>query len=428
MFIEKAYDVSAAVPQCADYHIEVVRSLADAGPYIEAWEALAKAAVEPNMFYSPWALLSALEHLAGSKRFVLLFILRPSEQTMRPGFVIDGFFPLFEPSACVLSPLPVARMVRHRYCFSVAPLVRGGHESEVMRTFLRWLHTHRKRYPLLRMPDAPADGPLADALRGALREEGRRFHEGAHWQRALMRLGDDTESYMERALSSKERREYRRRRNRLAELGDLRFRALQPSGEDLAAWLAAFVKLEMKGWKGESHSALGSRPECLRYFEAVASAAYARGQLVMLEMSLDGRPLAMLCDFLAPPAVFAFKIAFDEDYAKHSPGVLLILEYIQRRNELQERGVEWMDSCSSPDSLFTNRLWLERKSLCTFLLSNGSPQADLWVNLYPYAKRLKEWLKRRYQAGRQAIGRCYPGTRHAHAEPAGTPRRGPSHS
>ncbi|MCW8278188.1 GNAT family N-acetyltransferase [Pseudomonas sp. PCH199] len=395
MIIEKTYDVSSAVPQCADYHIEVVRSLADAEPYIEAWEALAKAAVEPNVFYSPWALLSALEHLVGNKRFVLLFILRPTERTMRPGFVIDGFFPLFEPGACALLPLSEARMVRHRYCFSVAPLLRSGHESGVMRSFVRWLHRHRKRYPLLRMRDAPADGPLADALRGALREEGRRFHEGAHWQRALMRLGDDAECYLERALSSKERREYRRRRNRLAELGDLRIRVLQPCGEDLAAWLAAFVKLEMKGWKGESQSALGSRPESRRYFEAVASAAYARGQLMMLEMSLDGRPLAMLCDFLAPPAAFAFKIAFDEDYAKYSPGALLILEYIHRRNELEERGIEWMDSCSNPDSVLINHLWLERKPLCTYMLSSGSPLADLWVSLYPYAKRLKDWLKRR---------------------------------
>lgn len=395
MIIENAYDGSCAVPQRADYHIEVVRSLADATPYIEAWEALAKAAVEPNVFYSPWALLSALEHLAGNKRFVLLFILRPSERALQPGFVIDGFFPLFEPGGCALLPLSPARMVRHRYCFSVAPLLRSGHEGEVMRSFLDWLHKNRKRYPLLRLRDAPADGPLADALRGALREQGRRFHEGAHWQRAMMKLDGDTEGYLERALSSKERREYRRRRNRLAELGDFRFRALQPSGEDLAAWLAAFVKLEMKGWKGESQSALGSRPQCRRYFEAVASAAYARGQLMMLEMSLDGRPLAMLCDFLAPPAAFAFKIAFDEDYAKSSPGVLLILEYIQRRHELKERGIEWMDSCSSPDSALTNRLWLERKPLCTFMISSGSPLADLWVNLYPYAKRLKDWLKRR---------------------------------
>ena len=80
-----------------------------------------------------------------------------------------------------------------------------------------------------------------------------------------MKLGGDAEEYLERALSSKERREYRRRRNRLAELGDLRIRALQPSGEDLAAWLAAFVKLELKGWKGKSQSALGSRPESRRY-------------------------------------------------------------------------------------------------------------------------------------------------------------------
>lgn len=395
MTIQTTYDANSAVPMCADYRIEIVRSVADAEPYIEAWEALAKAAAEPNVFYSPWALLPALEHLAGDKRFVLLFMLRATEETTQSGLVVDGFFPLFEPGACAFWPLSVAGMFRHRYCFSVAPLVRSGHESRVMRAFLRWLHRHRDNYPLLLMRNAPADGPLADGLRGALHEEGRRFHEGAHWQRALIRLGEDAEHYLERALSAKERKEYRRRRNRLAELGDLRTRVLQPSGEDLTAWLAAFVELELKGWKGESQSALGSRPESRRYFEAVASAAYARGQLMMLELSLDGRPLAMLCDFLAPPGAFAFKIAFDEDYGKYSPGVLLILEYLHRRNELEERGIEWMDSCSDPDNVLINRLWLERKPLCTFMLSSGSPLADFWVGLYPYAKGLKGWLKRR---------------------------------
>jgi len=29
------------------------------------------------------------------------------------------------------------------------------------------------------------------------------------------------------------------------------------------------------------------------------------------------------------------------------------------------------------------------------MLSSGSPLADFWVSLYPYAKGLKGWLKRR---------------------------------
>ncbi|MFB8830825.1 hypothetical protein ACE0DR_19150 [Azotobacter sp. CWF10] len=56
-----------------------------------------------------------------------------------------------------------------------------------------------------------------------------------------------------------------------------------------------------------------------------------------------------------------------------------------------------MDSCASPESALSNRLWLERKSLCTFVLSSGTLAGDLWVDLYPYGKRLKGCWKR-YQA------------------------------
>ncbi|MDV7212389.1 GNAT family N-acetyltransferase [Azotobacter beijerinckii] len=391
----KVFDLDATAPFYGGYRIVLARSPEAIGPCLEGWEALAREAAEPNVFYSPWALLPALEHLVGDKRFTLLFLVRQGGAEEGP--VLDGFFPLFEPSGCGLLPRTVARMFRHRYCFSVTPLVRGGREPAVMRAFLRWLHAHRRQYPLLLLRDAPADGPLAAALRTALAKEGLRCHEGARRSRALIEPGDDAERYLERAVSAKRRKEYRRLGRRLAELGDLRLRVLQPRGEDLQAWLSAFLALESKGWKGESRSALGCRMACRRYFEAVATAAYARGQLMMLELSLDRRPLAMLCDFLAPPGAFSFKVAFDEDYAQYSPGALLELECIRLLHALKDQGVQWMDSCAAPEGGLSNSLWLERKPLCTFVLSSGSPLADLWIDLYPYGKRLKGWWKRRQE-------------------------------
>ncbi|GAB3461747.1 GNAT family N-acetyltransferase [Azotobacter salinestris] len=393
--LRKALDHASTIPLYGGYRIALARSPEDLGPCLEDWEELARAAAEPNVFYSPWALLPALEHLSGDRRFALVFVIRPAGAGEEP--VLDGFFPLLEPAGCALSPLRVARMFRHRYCFSVAPLVRQGRERAVMRAFLRWLHAYRRRYSLLVLRDAPADGPLATALRSTLADEGLHFHEGARSARALIEPGDDAEGYLERALPGKRRREYRRLHRRLAELGDLRLRVLQAHGEDLEAWLSAFVALESKGWKGRSRSAISCRDACRRYFEEVARAAHARGQLRMLELSLDGRPLAMLCDFLAPPGAFAFKVAFDEEYAHYSPGALLELECIRLLHELKVEGVQWMDSCASPESALSNRLWLERKSLCTFVLSSGTLAGDLWVDLYPYGKRLKGCWKR-YQA------------------------------
>lgn len=130
MIIQTTYDASSAVPMCADYRIEIVRSVADAEPYIEAWEALAKAAAEPNVFYSPWALLPALEHLAGDKRFVLLFMLRATEETTQTGLVVDGFFPLLErapvPSGPCRWPECSATVIASRWRPWCAVVTRAG--------------------------------------------------------------------------------------------------------------------------------------------------------------------------------------------------------------------------------------------------------------------------------------------------------------
>ena len=84
----------------------------------------------------------------------------------------------------------------------------------------------------------------------------------------------------------------------------------------------------------------------------------------MLELRAGGRLVAMKCNLLAPPGAFAFKIAFDEEFSRFSPGVQLELENIEffHRGEL-----EWMDSCADPNNAMINRLWGERRQLQSVL-------------------------------------------------------------
>ena len=72
--------------------------------------------------------------------------------------------------------------------------------------------------------------------------------------------------------------------------------------------------------------------------------AALRWRLERLAIRLDGKPLAMLATFLCSPGAFSFKTAFDESFARFSPGVLL-----QRENlELLARAdIDWVDSCAA---------------------------------------------------------------------------------
>lgn len=387
MLVERSFDDAASLPIETTPQVKVVRSLAAAVPFLAAWEALVATALEPNIFYSPWLLMPALSYLFQGQGFALVFVFgSPLEGAVAP--VLNGFFPLLEP----VLPLAPLRLLHHDYCFSTTPLLRVGREQEALDGFFDWMQEQRLRSPLLRMEGVPADGPVADLLRETMSRRGLRCFESAHFQRPLFRTGEDPESYLQRILPAKRRSEYRRQGKRLAELGEFRSRVLQAGDHDLESWLAAFVELEQRGWKGEEHSALGSQAETRCFFEESARAAHARGQLMMFELSLDGRPLAMLCDFLSPPGAYAFKMGFDESYAKYSPGVLMELEFIPQRQGLKARGIDWIDSCAAPDTQVTARLWEERRTLCTYMVSSGGALGDLMVHLYPFAKRMKRWV------------------------------------
>ena len=66
----------------------------------------------------------------------------------------------------------------------------------------------------------------------------------------------------------------------------------------------------------------------------------------------------MLASFTTGRHAYSFKTAYDEDYARFSPGVLL-----QRENLalLEQDGFEWADSCASPDHPMIDHIWRERR-------------------------------------------------------------------
>jgi hypothetical protein len=114
---------------------------------------------------------------------------------------------------------------------------------------------------------------------------------------------------------------------------------------------------------------------------------------MMLALRLNQRPIAMKCNFLTADGGYAFKIAFDENYRRFSPGVLLELENIRKLHS--NSSIRWMDSCATPDHFMINRLWLDRKPMCTLLVSTRHIIGDFIVDIVPMLKRFKTWYSPR---------------------------------
>ncbi|MFM7348650.1 MAG: GNAT family N-acetyltransferase [Erythrobacter sp.] len=285
--------------------------------FVAAWERLVARAAEPNPFFEPWFLLPSLRHFDKSQAVRVAAWYR--------GEQLAGLLPVLRASDYYGHRVPHLRGWLHPNAFGGVPLIAAGHEDAFWRDLLAHCDRHAAGALLLHLPLLPADGPAHAALERVLAGQGRAHYASAEETRALL-TGDTTAAdYLGQAMSAKKRKELRRQHNRLAEEGALTFERRE-GDEHLADWTAAFLALEAAGWKGEAGSALASAAETRALFEETLAGAAAAGRLERLALRLDGRPIAMLANFITPPGAFSFKTAFDESLARFSPGVLLQLE------------------------------------------------------------------------------------------------------
>jgi hypothetical protein len=108
----------------------------------------------------------------------------------------------------------------------------------------------------------------------------------------------------------------------------------------------------------------------------------------MLGLNFDGFAIARRCAFVAGEGSFAFKTAYDEEFADFSPGAMLEMDSIRQLQTLP--AVRWMDSCATPDNFLVNRLSNDRKTIQSLTVGAGA-LGELVVSGLP----LLQWATRR---------------------------------
>jgi len=328
-----------------------VRELRTLLGLISAWEDLAAAAIEPNVFYEHWMLLPALKAFGEGKdiRVVLVLIDDPEGA----GRTLGALLPFERVRNYRKLGVSALSLWQHIHCYACTPLVRADAALECIEALLRWFQSGEAGASLLQMECVVGGGPLYKLLvdlsieRGVLSETTEAFARGL-WSKAGPAGGDPGSS-----VSGDLRRRLRRKERRLGERGRVEHLLLRP-GDNVGRWVDEFLRIEASGWKGSAGTALAYSETSRRYFEEVATSASRLGRLLMLGIDFDGRPIARRCAFVAGEGSFAFKTAYDEEFADFSPGAMLELDSIEQLRALP--GVRWMDSCAAPDNQLINRI------------------------------------------------------------------------
>jgi CelD/BcsL family acetyltransferase involved in cellulose biosynthesis len=362
----------------------------EALPSAEAWANLEQAALEPNPFFAHWFLKPALAHLAEGRAIRLA--------TLWTGERLDGLMPLTIRQNYGRMPAPHVSNWAHYQCFMGTPLIRGGMEAAYWEALIRALDEAEWASGLLSVTHLDPGGSVFAGLTLAAAKLGRPCPIVHSQQRAMLRSSLSPEAYLETHVRGKKRKEWRRLESRLGEMGVVEYhkspqrkpgsigdftRVCEPDAAqppDFAGATKAateFLTLEAAGWKGARGAALGNTDQTRDFFRAMLAGAAQAGTLDMQSLTLDGKPIAMLVNFLTPPGSWSFKIAHDENWARYSPGVMIELRNLAA--VLGNPKLEWMDSCAVENHPMINSLWAERRDIVQVSVPlSGIKRAVTW--------------------------------------------------
>ena len=186
------------------------------------------------------------------------------------------------------------------------------------------------------------------------------------WQRACLLISGDFESWREGSFDAKRRKELKRLRNRLSEQGDLQILILG-KGANPRPFIDDFLKLEAAGWKGDRGTALAKHPQQAAATETSLDALHKAGKLRFWSMTLNGQTIASLFAFVDGKKASLGKIAYDESFAKYSPGVLLIMDATE--DFFRDGTITEVDSSAIPAHPMIDRLWRGRIAMADVLVA-----------------------------------------------------------
>lgn len=347
-----------------------VRSLAEMAAMRDAWTALSVRALETNVFYEPAFVLAAGRHLgAQPARFA----------AVRQGEALLGLFPLAQRRP------GLSRGWSMMFTPYGAPLVDRERAQAVLSAYLHWM---RGESGGMLFPQIDVDGPFGLALRVAADRGGSPLSRLDEHRRAALLPGDGS------ALSPRRAKEMRRLAKRLGETGALRVeRATTPP--DVAAALTTFLALERMGWKGRAGSALASQPGTEAFVQGMTTDLAAAGGCRIDVLYAGSTPVAAGIVLRSGGRASFWKIAYDERFARFSPGVLLTLDLIEAQHAC---GAALTDSCAIADHPMIDALWPSRIAVADIAV--GSVGRDLRFRLdlalETTRRRLRATAKRAY--------------------------------
>ena len=334
------------------------RTFGELAAIVSEWRELAERALEPNVFYEPAFALAAAPVFAPDAGAMLVWSATSPRRLL-------GFFPARIERRRYGFNLPLLVGLTHPYGPLGVPLVEREAAEPVVAAWLAHLAADPASPGVALLPFLSENGAAAAVLERILRRAQMPFADFDRHQRALLAPSSERSLYIERALSQRRRKELRRQWRRLGETGAVVLSAAVEPGA-VAGAIDHFLALEAAGWKGRAGTGAARDDDLQRFMRKAVNGLAAEGKVTIDRLLVDGRAIAAAILLRSGRSAWFWKIAYDEAFARFSPGVMLSVALTEEL--LEDTRVMRADSCATADHPMIDHIWRERLPLCNRLV------------------------------------------------------------
>lgn len=363
---------------------------------------LSNRAIEPNVFFSGRFLAPAIPRL--DERQLRIALIRDEHQGRMRSRLLMPYS--IEKPGFAIGP-SIMRVWSNPFAPLGTPLLDTEEAAETIDNLFEALADRAARLPdVLVLPDVRLNGRFTQLLRAVALSRDLPLTTANVVQRPFLESYEEGETYLANAVAKEHLRDIRRQFRRLAREGRLVHNvARQPN--EVRHRLEEFLALEAAGWKGRKRSAMVMD----RYHAAFAREAVnnlAEADAVRIHtLDFNGQAIASLVVLIMGGEAYTWKTAYDENYARYSPGKLLMTELTEWH--LDDANIVRTDSCAVPDHPIMSRFWTEREEMGTLVIGlkrnsdRDVRQATAQLHLYNNTRNVARILRDKILARRTSV-------------------------
>jgi len=313
----------------------------EAQSHFADWQVLSASAIQPAGYNAPDLILPLLKHIGDAKLM-----------TVRHGPDLLMAFPVSSKRLFVKTwdtPLTASSL----------PHLNAELGASTLLAFI-----NAQTQPVL-LTAIPAQGAFMETLK----KQSANFRIVQTWQRAALKPVGIFEDWLQTNFVQKRRKEFKRLRNRLSEQGAMITETLK-QGQDPKPFIEDLLSLESKGWKGSGGTAIASNSKLKLAVQEACGKLHQSNKLRFWSLKLDGKSIACLFAIVEGDQAWLGKIAYDESFAKYSPGVQIILDSTEAL--FSETQIKQIDSSAIPNHPMIDRIWRDRIEMVNVFVAPSS--------------------------------------------------------